>query len=79
MMWGPGYGGWGHWGGWLGPVFMLVFWALAITGVVFLVRYLLRQGRGADREDSALEMLKRRYARGEIEKEEFEAKRRDLT
>jgi putative membrane protein len=85
MMWGPGYRGWGHWGywgGWLGPLIMVVFWALIVVGVVFLVRYLVRQGRGAGgagREDSALEILKRRYARGEIDKDEFEAKRRDLT
>ena len=78
MMWGLGYGGWGHWGGWLGPIFMFVFWALVIAGVVLLVRFLARQGRAAGHEDSALEILKRRYARGEIEKEEFEAKRKDL-
>jgi putative membrane protein len=77
MMWGwGGYGGWGHW---IGPFFMVAFWALIITGGVFLVRFLARQGRTAGHEDSALEVLKRRYACGEIEKEEFEAKRKDLT
>jgi putative membrane protein len=79
MMWGLGYGGWGRLGGWLGPLFMLIFWALVITGGVFLVRYLVRQGRAGDHQGSALEILKRRYARGEIEKDEFEAKRKDLT
>jgi putative membrane protein len=78
MMWGLGYGG--GWGGlgWLGPLFMLAFWALVIIGVVFLVRYLVRHGRAGGGQESALEILKRRYARGEIEREEFEAKRRDL-
>ena len=77
MMWGwGGYGGWGHW---FGPVFMVAFWALIVTGIVFLVRFLARQGRAPGHEDSALEILKRRYARGEIDKEEFEAKRKDLT
>ncbi|MBI2171195.1 MAG: SHOCT domain-containing protein [Chloroflexi bacterium] len=33
---------------------------------------------GASREDSALEILKRRYARGDISKEEYEEKKRDL-
>ena len=78
MMWGLGYGGWGGLGSWLGPVFMLAFWALVIIGVVFLVRYLVRQGRTLGHQESALEILKRRYARGEIEKDEFEAKRKDL-
>ncbi len=77
MMWGLGYGGWGSGMGWLGPAFMVAVWALVITGGVFLVRYLVRQGRG--REDSALEVLKRRYAQGEISKEEYQEKRRDLT
>ena len=79
MMWGLGYGGWGHWASWLGPLFMFVFWALVIAGVVFLVRYLARQGRAAGNGHSALEILKQRYARGEIEKDEFEAKRKDLS
>jgi putative membrane protein len=81
MMWGwGGYGGWGHWAGWIGAIFMIVFWALVIVGIVFLVRFLVRQSRGPgrDQEDSALEILKRRYARGEIDKEEYEAKRKDL-
>ena len=76
MMWG--WGGYGGWGQWIGPLFMIAFWAAAITGVVFLVRFLVRQGRERSQEDSALEILKRRYARGEIGKEEFEAKRKDL-
>ncbi len=78
MMWGLGYGSWGTWMGWLGPVLMLAVWALIITGGVFLIRFLVRQGQGYHREDSALEILKRRYARGEISKEEYEAKRGDL-
>jgi len=63
----------------MGPIFMFVFWALVIAGVVLLVRFLARQSRvGGRQEDSALEILKRRYARGEIEKDEFEARRKDL-
>jgi putative membrane protein len=58
---------------------MLLFWAAVITGLVFLIRYLVRVGRGRGGEDSALEILKRRYARGEIDKKEFEARRRDLS
>ena len=70
----------GAWG--LGMlVMMLVFWGLVITGIVLLIRWLVGQGggpgpgRGPDR---ALEILRERYARGEINKDEFEARRRDL-
>lgn len=68
---------WGAWGFLMGLV-MLVFWAVVITGVVLGIRWLVRQGRGAP-PDSALEILRQRYARGEINKEEFDAKKRDLT
>ncbi|MBI1894528.1 MAG: SHOCT domain-containing protein [Candidatus Rokubacteria bacterium] len=67
---------WGAWG--LGMmVMMLVFWGLVITGVVLAIRWLTTTGPGATR-DRALEILRERYARGEINKEEFESKRRDL-
>lgn len=57
----------------------ILFWVLILTGPVLLVRWLWAQGRPAARgEDSALEILKRRYARGEITREEFESIRRDL-
>ena len=80
MMWGwGGYGGYGGWGHWIGAAFMVVFWAAIIIGLVFLVRYFVRLGREHGQENSALEILKRRYARGEINKDEFEAKRKDLT
>jgi putative membrane protein len=75
MMWGWGYGGYGNW---LGPLVMVLFWGAVITGIVFLVRFLIRQGSSHDREDSALEVLRRRYARGEISKEEYLEKRADL-
>lgn len=59
-------------------VFFL-FWILALVGLVLLIRWLWIQGRSFPRtEDSALEILKRRYARGEITREEFESMRRDL-
>jgi putative membrane protein len=42
------------------------------------IRWLVRQGRGSE-PDAALDILRQRYARGEISKEEFEAKKRDLS
>ena len=75
MPWGWGFGG-------FGMVFMLVFWALIIIGIVLVVKWLVEQSRrgGASipEGESALDILKKRYARGEIGKEEFEAKKRDL-
>jgi putative membrane protein len=68
---------WGAWG-----VFMLLLmflvWGLVITGIVLGIRWLARPGGGSG-SDSALEILRQRYARGEINKEEFEAKKRDLS
>jgi len=42
-----------------------------------MVMWGMRQG-GVSRGDSALEILKQRYARGEIDQQEFEEKKRDL-
>lgn len=67
---------WGTWG--LGMmVMMLVFWGLVITGIVLAIRWLAGQGEKS-RSDRALDILRERYARGEINKDEFEAKQRDL-
>ncbi len=71
---------WWMWGAWgIGmTLFMLLFWGLVITGIVLGIRWLVSQGKEV-RSDSALEILRHRYARGEINKDEFEAKRRDLS
>ena len=70
---------WGVWGAWgiAMMLMMLVVWAAVIVGLVAGIRWLMRQGR-PDVTDSALEILRQRYARGEIDREEFEARRRDL-
>ncbi|MDO8446134.1 MAG: SHOCT domain-containing protein [Deltaproteobacteria bacterium] len=67
-----------HWWGWMwfGPIFMLLFWVVLIAGVIIVVKWVL--GQGGKREESALDILKKRYARGEISKEEFEEKKKDI-
>ena len=78
---GPGMMNWGYGMGWGWMIIMAVFWISVIVGIVFLIRWLvLSTDRGRERkaEDSAIEILKRRYARGEIDKEEFEEKKKDL-
>ena len=80
---GPGMMGWGYYGGgWLWSILNIVFWVLAIVGIFFLIRWIATSGRQSGREtrseDSALEILRKRYAQGEINKEEFEEKKRDL-
>jgi len=61
---------------------MIVFWLLAIAGIIFLVRYLVRRQENDDHhhhhEKTALDILQERYAKGEISKEEYESKKKDI-
>ncbi len=79
---GPGMMGWGYGMGWFGMILMALFWIAVIVGIIFLIRWIVvstgGKGHAVTSEDSPLEILKRRYARGEINKEEFEQKKRDL-
>ena len=72
-----GAGGWMMGGMWLLPI---LFWILIIAGVVLIVRWLTaRDGQGkASPAESPLDILKTRYAKGEIDKETFETMKRDI-
>ena len=75
-------GGWGMMGGfgwgWM-PLIMIVFWGLIIWGIVAAVRYSRSESRKTSTTtESALDVLKVRYARGEIKKREYEEKKREL-
>ena len=66
------------WGlGIFGPLMMILVWAAIIFFFVWLVRE-ARGGVQGENGKSALEILKERYAKGEIELKEFEEKKKDL-
>ncbi len=77
-MWDLAGHGWG-WVG-IGMVHMLLFWGLIILAIVALVRNLSGTSSESSRETNKvpLDILKERYARGEIEKPDYEEKRREL-
>ncbi len=74
--WGQNMGVW-----WmlLGTVLMIVFWAVIIVLVVWGIRKVTHSGGSPSDRRSPLDILKERYARGEITKEQFEQMKKDLS
>jgi putative membrane protein len=59
----------------------LTFWIAVIIGIIVLVRRTMssaNKDHGYKSQESALDILNKRYARGEIIKEEFENRKKDL-
>lgn len=79
--WGPGMMHWGM--GWIWGIVMIVFWILLIALLIILIRHIIYRERvqppEREEKESALDILKKRYARGEIDKEEFDRKKIDLS
>ena len=84
-MWNGPFGMWDGWStwGWFGPfhfIFPLLFWAFIITAVVLLARHATGLGGvpGLIRRSPGLDVLEERYARGEINRDEYLQKKRDI-
>jgi len=75
-----GYDGFGFGGAAMG-FGMLAFWVLIVAAIVMLVRgFGARPGSETRvRDNTPVDILRERYARGEIDKNEFEAMRRELS
>jgi len=61
-------------------ILMIAFWVAVLIGIVFFVKWIISLGRTHETKaaESALDILKKRYARGEISKEEFERMKQDI-
>jgi putative membrane protein len=82
--WGNMMGGWGNGGygggfGWMGMIMPLIF----LIGIILLGIYLFRRSSSQVRTSalnnhSGMDVLRERYARGEIDSEEFQSRKLDL-
>ena len=75
-----GYGGLGNMMGfWGGGIMMLVVWVAIIIFIVWIVKEINGKNKNSKSNGNALDILKERYAKGEIDKKEFEEKKKDLS
>jgi len=81
------YGGWGMMNGWggggfgpFGMIIWLVILVAIVAGIVWLVRTVAPAGaqHSSTRRSAGLEVLEERYARGEINREEYLQKKQDI-
>lgn len=57
---------------------MVLFWLLVIIGIVYITTLLVGRTNKSNTAETALDILKKRYAKGEITREEFEKMKEDL-
>lgn len=75
MGWGGGFG--------FGWIFMLLFWGLIIWAIIVLAKNLSGENccnshQNKNKQDKAMDILRERYATGELSKEDFEKMKNDL-
>ena len=81
---GPGQGmmNWGYFSSWFGILIWLVVLIALVVTIIALFRWITIYGRSSSKpyhpSDSAMEILRSRYAKGEISKEQFTAMKHDL-
>lgn len=61
-----------------GPIFMFIFWIIIIVIAIIVIKYLFEQNRSGQSNNKAEDILKERYAKGEIDKKEFEEKMKNI-
>lgn len=61
----------------LGWIMMIIFWGFLILGIIFIIKKITFSS-GPDKQDTPLDIVKKRYARGEISKEDYERLKQDL-
>ncbi|MCG6917960.1 MAG: SHOCT domain-containing protein [Deltaproteobacteria bacterium] len=78
----PGMMNWGYGTNWLGTLIWLAILIAVVVAIIALVRWMTISNKGSSRthhpSDSAMEILRRRYAKGEISKEQFTAMKHEL-
>ena len=74
-------GYYGHGGGYdvWGFIFMIFMMVLVVVGIIVVVRYFGQHTSHQQKQGSALDILEKRFANGEIDKKEFEEKRKVLS
>ena len=74
-MYGYEHYGMGAWGWW----WMILVWVIIIVAAIFIIKSIVGKGTGSQHHETPLDVLKRRYAAGEITKEQFDQMKKDLT
>ncbi|MDO8575564.1 MAG: SHOCT domain-containing protein [bacterium] len=83
MMYGLYSNNWGYnmMNGTIGGIMMIFFWILLVIFIVWVVKEISGKNSHTNSASNsrAIDILKERYAKGEIDKQEFEAKKKDLS
>ena len=67
------YGYYGHMG-WFGPLFSVIFWVAVVWFIVWFVRH----ARGPSIAENPMDILRLRYAKGELTKKQFDEMKKDI-